>query len=115
MWKTSIFLFVGGVIFFSLATTSGANPLGAAMATAFLFWLPASVVFLLSLMAAIAPSPHKTSGNPHGYQPIKDGSGQCPNCAATLALNSSDCSHCRAIFDGGSNWKVLPSKRDDPE
>lgn len=114
MWKTSIFLFIGGFIFADLAITSGANAIGAAMAAGLLFWLPASVVFLLSLMAAIAPSPHKTSGNGHGHQPIQDGYGQCPNCAATLALNSSDCSHCRAIFNGGSNWKVLPFDQDEP-
>jgi hypothetical protein len=114
MWKTSIFLFLGGVIFFSLATTSGENPLGAAMAAAFLFWLPSSLVFLLSLMAAIAPSPHKTLGNPHGCQPVQGGYGQCPNCTATLAINSSDCSHCRAIFNGGSNWKVLPFEQNEP-
>ena len=115
MWKTSIFLFVGGFIFVGLAIDSGANPIGAVMAAAYFLWLPAIVVFLLSLMAAIAPSPHKTSGNAHGHQPLQVGYGQCPNCAATLALSSSDCLHCRAIFNGGSTWKVLPFEQVEPQ
>lgn len=34
--------------------------------------------------------------------------GICPNCKNTIPLASLECKHCRASFDQGSAWRVLP-------
>lgn len=35
--------------------------------------------------------------------------GICPNCKDTIPLASLECKHCRASFDQGSAWRVLPT------
>lgn len=34
--------------------------------------------------------------------------GMCPNCAATLMLNVSECPHCKADFGAGASWAPIP-------
>jgi hypothetical protein len=36
--------------------------------------------------------------------------GICPNCKETIPLASDQCKHCRASFEQGSSWRVLPSQ-----
>ena len=34
--------------------------------------------------------------------------GTCPNCRMSIPLVSLECSHCRASFEPGSAWRILP-------
>src|SRR5437773_2035128 len=108
MWKTVASLVIGGFIFASVASGVGANPIGAAMGAFFFFWLPAIIVFLVSLMAALAPPSRKPHTDAGQVLRGRDIPGQCPNCEATISVTSKECPHCHALFNDGASWKIAP-------
>lgn len=37
--------------------------------------------------------------------------GLCPNCKKRIPLESAGCPHCKALFENGAAWKVIPLKQ----
>jgi hypothetical protein len=81
---------------------------------AFTFW---ALLVLMGIAAylsfpepkPVAPASTKegTPPPPQAYVPVGP-PGTCPNCQRTIPTDSPECPGCRASFDEGSSWAVVP-------
>ena len=100
-----------GLIFLGLMLRSsgifdGANSFAVVIFVGMMFGVPAALFFVLGLLATTAKPPSAPDPRSKKYLHKGDIPGACPNCDATIALDSLACPHCCADFGDYSAWRV---------
>ena len=91
-----------------------ANPIGIAMFLALFLGVPAAFCAILALLSLAAKPPWPTPVDAHQYMNVGDIAGTCPNCEATIPLDSLVCSNCSASFGEHAAWRVRNHAQSNP-
>ena len=91
-----------------------ANPVGVAMFLGLFVGVPAAVCGILVLLSLAAAPVRRPPADPDQYLKAGDIPGTCPNCEATISLDSVACPNCSASFGDDSVWRVRNSVQSSP-
>jgi hypothetical protein len=86
-----------------------ANALGVAMFLGLFFGVPAALFGFLALLSLTAGSARAVKSSSDMYVGEDQLPGTCPNCRATIPVDSAECPNCRASFGEHAAWRVQRS------
>jgi hypothetical protein len=89
-----------------------ANAIGVAMFLGLFIGVPAILFVVLSLLSLAARSAGTVKVSSNLYVRAGQLSGTCPNCVATIPVDSVECPNCQAIFGENSVWRVQSSTKE---